>query len=178
MLKYIKELLLSKFINLRLRLIKDTDRLCSYPEDILKIHHVLVMTPTDEDDSPQCRQFLASLYDIFRNVRVSTFQKNSLRREDVNWLGVPNKAYLSKLQEDQFDLIIDLNSEQDKINVYLAVLSGAGVRLHLAPGKYDPYYNLQLRYSENKSKAEKYENILNYLKNLNVKEQPLNIPQH
>lgn len=170
MLKHIKELLLAKYINLRLRLIKDTDRLCSYPEDILKIRHVLVMTPLDEDDSPQCRQFLTGLYDIFLNVRVSTFQRNSLRREDTNWLGVPNKAYLSQLQEEQFDLIIDLNSEQDKINAYLSVLSGAAVRLHLASGKYDPYFNLQLRYSENKSPDEKYQNILNYLKTLNVKE--------
>lgn len=174
MLKPLRELLLSRFINLRLRLFQDKDRLCSYPNDILKIHHVLVMTPTDEDDLPQCHQFLAGLYTIFRDVRVSTFQKSSLRQEDMNWLGVPNKAYLSKLQEEQFDLIIDLNLTQDKINAYLAVLSGANVRLHLASGEYDPYYNLQLRYSENKSTAEKYENILNYLKNLNVKEHPLN----
>lgn len=168
-MSHLKKILLEKYLDWRLNFFKNDDAIRNFPEDIRKIKNILIIAPLEIENSESFRNFTSGLYEIFENARVSTFQKESLRSTDRNWLGVPNEEYLLQLKQDQFDLVIDLNLNQDKICAYLGALSGAPVRLNLSSGKYDHVYNLHFRVEKSKSLNEKYTNILNYLKSLNLK---------
>jgi len=81
----------------------------------------------------------------------------------MNWLGVPGKEYLKNIREEDFDLLIDLNDQQDRVCTYLCALSNASMRIHFSEGKFDKIYNLQIRTDINTSLNTKIRTLLNYL---------------
>jgi hypothetical protein len=81
----------------------------------------------------------------------------------MNWLGVPGKEYLNNIREEDFDLLIDLNEQQDRVCTYLSALSNATMRIHFSEGKFDRIYNLQIRTDINASLNTKIQTLLNYL---------------
>ena len=164
MIEKIKNILLDRFLDIRLKLVRNNNALFNFPEKIKTIKNVLIIKPSDSSLESHMHHFTSELYSIFGEVKVSTFERNSLRKSDKNWLGVPNEKYLKNFQDEEFDLVIDLNTKQDKICFYLCALSGAPMRMNLTSGKYDHLYNLHIRTNQSKSLPEQLENILNYLK--------------
>ena len=81
----------------------------------------------------------------------------------MNWLGVPGKEYLNKIREEGFDLLIDLNEQQDRICTYLSALSNASLRIHYSEGKFDKIYNLQIRTGTTTPLTVKVQTLYNYL---------------
>ncbi len=163
MIEKIKNLFLNKYLDVRLRFLGNVSGVQNFPEKIGEVKNILVIIPTNTENKGDYHYFKSKLYRIFDNVKVSTFERDSLRKSDCNWLGVPLEDYLRKFQDDMFDLVIDLNNEQDKICVYICALSGAPLRLNLASGRYDDIYNLRIQSSAGKSLKEQLDNILNYL---------------
>jgi len=161
-------MMLESYLNLRLKYISNDDLVFDFPKHIKKIKQVLLILPPEIRDPSQHQKFVSGLADIFKNVKVNTFQRVKLKDYNQNWLGVPKTKYINQLKDREFDLIIDLNEYQDKICTYLCALSGAPVRLNLASGKYDHIYNLHFRCDQTKTIQEKYSNILNYLNSLRV----------
>ena len=82
----------------------------------------------------------------------------------MNWLGVPNDSYLKVIRDEQFDLVVDINTKQDKISSYLCALSGAPMRVNLTSGDFDHLYNLHFRIKDiHKSIDERLQNMISYL---------------
>jgi hypothetical protein len=168
LIKQIKNLMLNKYLNLRLVYYKNKEDLCNYPENINKIKKILLILPTDRKDKSEYRQFISQLNEIFTKAKISTFQIKDLRLHEQNWLGVPNDRYLTELRSEAFDLIIDLNLQSDNICSYICALSHAPIRINLISGKYDHVYNLYFRSNEKKSEEDRYSLILESLKKLKM----------
>ncbi|MGD9486666.1 MAG: hypothetical protein AB7W47_01465 [Calditrichaceae bacterium] len=169
MIEHVKSLILEKYLEFRFRKIKNSDELYDFPKMIQNVTHIFVILSAERDLEKENQEFLSSLYKIFSEARISTFERSSLRKEDMNRLGVPNDQYLKNIQDEKFDLVIDLNVKQDKICSYLTALSGASMRLNLTSGRYDHIYNLHIRGGRENTPTRQFGNILTYLKSLRQK---------
>ena len=129
-------------------------------EELKKVKKILVIMPVDNDAESVAREFLPEIQQAFGRVKLSTLDLSTMREGDTNWLGVPNQKYLSKIQDENFDLLLDLNEQQNRLCTYLGALSAAPMRLHIAEGKFDKIYNLHFRTEEKAPLMSKYQNFL------------------
>lgn len=162
MINRVKNLLLTKFLNFRLKKIQDHENIYNFSSELKAVKKILVILPLDNEYTETIQTFVARLTEIFTNARVSTFVSSSLRKADLSWLGVPNEEYLKSIREERFDLVVDINIIQNLICAYLCALSGASLRLNLASGEYDFIYNLQFRADRQKKLNEQLNNIISY----------------
>ena len=160
----LKNLILKNYIDLRLRWYKDDSPSLEIPSSLRNVKHLLLMVPPKQAklEAP-VKEFTSRLYEIFDNVNVSTFKEKSFRPIDGNWFGLPKKDYLEKFNKGKFDLIIDLNQQQDRLCAYICAFSGATLRLNFATGVYDHIYNFHIRTNENQEVIVRLEKILSYL---------------
>ncbi|MGD9900734.1 MAG: hypothetical protein AB7T22_16535 [Calditrichaceae bacterium] len=169
MIEHLKSLILEKYLEFRFRKINNSEELYDFPKMIQNVKHIFVILSAGRDLEKENQEFLSSLYKVFGDVRISTFERSTLRKEDMNRLGVPNDQYLKNIQDEKFDLVIDLNVKQDKICSYLTALSGAPMRMNLISGRYDHIYNLHIRGGREVTPTYQFGNILTYLKSLRQK---------
>jgi hypothetical protein len=163
-------MLLTRFLDFRLKKLHEKENIYNFSHELKKVKKILVILPSKDEYTETIQSFVKRLTEIFEKARVSTFVDSSLRKTDISWLGVPNEQYLKSIQDEQFDLVIDINIVQDRICAYLCALSGASMRLNLASGEYDFIYNLQFRADPQKKLNEQLNNIISYfvfLKNQN-----------
>lgn len=164
MISRVKESVLGKIINFRLKMISRQDRAYDFSEQLSKTEKILIIIPSGNEYSETMQSFIKQIGKIFGKARVSTFVNSSLRKNDLNWLGVPNDQYLKVIREEQFDLVVDINIKQDKVSSYLCALSGAPMRINLASGEFDHLYNLHFRIKDvSKSIEERLQNMVSYL---------------
>jgi hypothetical protein len=160
----VKDSILGKIINFRLKMITNQDRAYDFSEELAKTEKILIIIPSGTEYSETVQNFIKRMGEIFNKARVSTFVNSSLRKDDLNWLGVPNDKYLKVIRDEQFDLVVDINTRQDKICSYLCALSGAPMRVNLASGDFDHLYNLHFRIKDiRKSIDEQLQNMISYL---------------
>lgn len=155
--------MLNKYLNFRLNYFKSDEDLCDYPAKIGTIKKILLILPAECKDKTEYRDFINGLNKVFQKAKISTFQIKDLRLHEQNWLGVPNERYLDELRSQNFDLIIDLNIQPDKICAYICAFSEAPLRINLISGKYDHVYNLYFSSEQEKSIDERYQLILSNL---------------
>jgi hypothetical protein len=161
----IKQSVLGKIINFRLRVLSKQDRAYDFSEQLAKTEKILIIIPAGDEYSESIQNFTQKIGMLFKKARVSTFVNSSLRKNDLNWLGVPNEKYLRIIRDEQFDLVVDINTKQDTISSYLCALSGAPMRINLTSSEFDHLYNLHFRVKDvRKSTDEQLQNILSYLK--------------
>jgi hypothetical protein len=160
----IKKILLEKYLDFNLKSARKNDKLCDFSKKLKSIAQILVIKPKNSIDNKSLQTFISGLYNIYPNIQVSTFTRSSLRKIDVNWLGVPNDRYLKNIQEIHFDLVIDLNINHDTICSYICKLSSAPLRLNLKSGHYDHIYNLHIKTNSNAVIDDELQNILRYLR--------------
>ncbi|MEJ2104867.1 MAG: hypothetical protein P8X47_09860 [Ignavibacteriaceae bacterium] len=82
--------------------------------------------------------------------------------DDVTKLKLPSKDLIEKLQEMNFDIIIDLNRNENLFCSYSANVADAQVRIGMRKSGADKYYNFQYRNSNDNSEIF-YKNFLNCL---------------
>ena len=164
MISRVKESVLGKIINIRLKMISQQDRTYDFSVQLGKTEKILIIIPSGNEYSVTIQNFIKQIGQIFKKAKVSTFVNSSLRKNDLNWLGVPNDQYLKVIRDEQFDLVVDLNTKQDKISSYLCALSGAAMRINLASGDFDHLYNLHFRIKDlSSSIEEQLQNMISYL---------------
>ncbi len=142
------------------------ERAYDFSSELSKVKKVLVILPAQNEYTAPIQTFVKKLNRVFPEARISTFVSSTLRKEDIGWLGVPNEQYLKIIRDEQFDLVLDVNIDQDKVCSYLCALSGAPMRLNLSSGEFDSVYNLHFRSSSEKKLEERLANILSYLEYL------------
>ena len=159
----IKNYLLERFLNTRLYFFKHENEETDFFTLLKKVKKVLIVLPIDRSEEINSRKFVKDLQELFGRARISALDLAALRKHDSNWLGVPTQQYLSQIQREKFDLLLDLNGHHDHICTYLGALAGVPLRLHASNGKFDKIYNLEIRAGGNASLHERYQTILSYL---------------
>jgi len=164
----IKALLLEKYLKFNLKSAKKNEKLCDFSKKLKSIGQILVIKPINSIADKSLQSFISGLYTIYPNIQVSTFTRSSLRKNDINWLGVPNSLYLKNIQKLKFDLVIDLNIHHDTICSYICKLSDAPLRLNLKSGHYDHVYNLHIKTNPNAAIDDELKNVLRYLRSFSA----------
>ena len=82
--------------------------------------------------------------------------------EDITKLNLPTDKLENKLKEYEFDLVIDLNKEENLFYSLIANLVRSQVRVGFKKNNSDKYYNLQIDNSEDNPEIF-YKNLLNCL---------------
>jgi hypothetical protein len=162
----IKSYFLEKLLNTRLNFSKEKNQSTNFVHNLRTVKRVLIILPRDRAEEVGIRKYLTALYKVFDNVQVSTLDIFSLRKIDVNWLGLPNQSYLNRIRSENFDLTIDLNSYHDVLCTYITDLIAAPMRLHLMEGKFDKIYNLHIRSSGSTSTDKRCQNLVHYISHL------------
>ena len=163
MVKPLKKYFLRKLVHTRLFFIKKNTRLLNFIEIIKKVKKVLIILPINKNEERIARDYLSRFNALFKASQISTLDITSLRKTDVNWLGVPNTTYLKNIQNEDFELLIDMNGSHDYVCAYLGALTQASLRLHVSQGNFDKIYNLQFRSQPQEPLETRYDRVLRYL---------------
>ncbi len=163
---FIKNYFLERLLDARLYFMKDKGNETDFLEAIRNIKKILVILPINRSDEINSRKFIKTIQSELGKVKISTLDLTTLRKSDTNWLGVPNHQYLTNIQSEDFDLMMDLNNYHDRVCVYLGALTDAPLRVHASRGKFDKIYNLEIRTSGDSNLNERYQSILTYLSQL------------
>ena len=166
MLNPIKNYFLEKLVTTRLFLLKEKNPVTNFMQEMNHVKKILIILPVRVQASQAVQVFINKMNSTFSASEISTFETSMLRKRDVNWLGIPNSAFLNNIREEKFDLLIDLNSEQDNVCTYLGALSDAPMRIHLSEGKYDKIYNLQIRTDTEAPLSTRFDTLIIYLSKL------------
>ncbi|HGY55200.1 MAG TPA: hypothetical protein ENK44_05855 [Caldithrix abyssi] len=160
----IKDVILKKYIDLRLKLFPPDKEARNFPQLIREIKNILVLLPAQSAWEDDFQRFTSDLYKVFPEASISTFERRSFRKSDGNWMGLPSDAYMSQFTEVQFDLVIDLTPESDRLSTYICALSGAPLRMRLSEGGLSHIYNLHVRTDPQKPQKEKLKSITEQLR--------------
>lgn len=160
---FIKNYFLQKMLDTRLFFIKDKSQVTDFFDEIRKVKRIIIILPINKSEESIAREYLPKIQKVFGRGKLSTLDISTLRRSDTNWLGVPNQQYLSNIQNEGFDLLIDLNSSHNRLCAFLGALTGAPLRLHVSEGKFDKIYNLHIRISSDAPLHIRYENCIDYI---------------
>jgi hypothetical protein len=163
LIRIIKNYLLDKLLVNRFFLAKQKNEITDYSRQLSEAKKILIILPVIHQNVQLINDFKTNLANAFPKSSISTFGITSLRKSDMNWLGVPGKEYLNRIREEDFNLLIDLNEDQDRVCTYLSALSNAPLRIHFSEGKFDKIYNLQIRTDINVSLNTKIQTLTNYL---------------
>ena len=160
---FLKNYFLEKMISTRLYFLKNQGDVTDFFERIKSVKKLMIIVPRDRAEEVHVRKYISRIQEIFQSAKFSTFDVCSLRKSDVNWLGVPNNSFLAKIQDENFDLVIDINSHHDHLCTFLGVFTNAPLRLHLTEGKFDKYYNIHIRAESSAHTKARFKNMINYL---------------
>ena len=135
----------------------------------------LVLMPKNESDFHHALKVLEGLSEAKKKATIFTYDfKVSLIPmkfrpqvidhgvSDVNSINLPSKKLVSKLSDYNFQVVLDLNREQNTFYSYVASLIDVPIRVGFSKENADKFYNVQL--VDNGSSAEiSYKNFLNFL---------------
>ncbi len=113
-----------------------------FPVQASSIQRVLVILPRDLQLIEPAHQFVNQLRQAFPAWHIQMFDVDKLPAEKLNWLKIPDSAYIQELKSQQFDMVIDLNRHGDWLVTYLAVMSGAPYRVQVENGD-KQFFNIQ-----------------------------------
>ena len=158
-MKRTKDFILKKYIGLRLKLFTPEKEAQNFPSLIRSLKNILIIVPPDESVAESVTRFTSDLYKVFEDAKISTFERSSFRESDGNWFGLPKETYMRQFTEENFDLVIDLTPESDRLSTYICALSGAPLRMRLFEGDFAHIYNLHIRTDPQKPLKEKLRSI-------------------
>ncbi len=165
---FVKRFLRQKYLTWRLNRLKANKVPQDFSQVLKKVRHILVIIPPNMTMETIMPRFIPRLYEVFgENIRISTFEKSTFRKEDSTWLGLPKDEYLDIFRTEQIDLIIDLNEWEDMFCTYVCALIPAPLKVNLAEGgAFDHIYNLHIRTARSKSLDGKLDTLAGYFKTL------------
>ncbi len=150
-------------IGTRLFFLKNRGEETDFFEQLQAVKKLVIILPRDRAEEVYVRHYVSKIHELFQPAKFSTLDVCSLRKSDVNWLGVPNSAFLSKIQDEKFDLVIDINGHHDHLCTFLGVSTNAPLRLHLCEGKFDKFYNIHIRAEVGAHTDGRFKNMIAYL---------------
>ena len=85
-----------------------------------------------------------------------------IRDTDKTKIGLPNKELIGKIKKHTFDLVLDLNIEDDVFASAIANIPLSDFRIGFIKENADYFYNFQIPNEINREKS--YKNLLNSLR--------------
>jgi len=123
------------------KLLKNRQQTFQLPATAPSIHKVLVILPGRLNEIESATNFVYRLKKTYPSWKIDIFDVDKLEPTDFTIFGLPKGELLNKIQRQQYDFIIDLNTSMDLLIGYFAIQSGAVFRLHLNDAS-NPYYNI------------------------------------
>jgi len=163
---FIKNYFLERLLDARLFFIKHKSDLTDFFDELKNVKKILIILPLDRAEEIGARKYLPEIQRIFSKAKISTLDLSTLRKKDTNWLGVPNQKYLANIQNEDFDILLDLNGHHSRLCAYMCALTAAPMRLHISEGKFDKIYNLHFRIPGGAPLDNRYQNLLTYIERM------------
>lgn len=148
----------------------------SFSSALKKSFSFLVLMPADEKDYRQSFQILdylesqgKTLTILTNDFRVSLLPAKFRNKaigfavNEVSKLNLPTHKLTERLQEKLFDVVIDLNREENLFYSYTANIVKSKIRIGFKKRKADVYYNFVVEGSDSDS-VKTYNNFLNCIK--------------
>ena len=139
---------------------------------------ILVLMPEGDKDFQYSTDILVFLEKLQKDILILTneyrvsllplhFRSKALGHglKEVNKIDLPSKRLLSKLLKNKYDVVLDLNRQEQLFYTYVSSVMSAAVSIGFANSFADKVYNIQIANSETNPKIS-YENLLNCLKML------------
>ena len=139
---------------------------------------ILVLMPEEDIDFKYSREILVFLEKLKKEILILTneyrvsllplnFRNKALGHglKEINKIDLPSKVLLSKLLKKKYDVVLDLNRQEQLFYTYVSAVINAAVSIGFAKSYADKVYNIQIANSEINPKIS-YENLLNCLKML------------
>lgn len=132
-----------------------------FPLALKKPHKVLVCLPRGLRELTLVKQFLPTITELFRPAEVTLLSMPGIKVHDIyprkgfhilsptteqlTWSGLPKKSYLKLLQDEKFDLVIDLNLEQSTFTSGILLSFPKALRVGRGNHLGEPFYNLEIK---------------------------------
>jgi hypothetical protein len=136
----------------------------SFAEKISGAENVLMCLPAKIESFASAKDHLTIFADIFQNKKIFLFLPliggeaflSDLKRyvvicpqkEDLKIFSLPGRKFIQRMKGYRFEIVLDLDLENNFLNSYLCLKSGAEVRIGLKAKTGPPFYNLQLTLSK------------------------------
>lgn len=148
----------------------------SFASVFQKSFSFLVLMPADDRDFRLSAPVLDYLKEKKKNIVVLTndfrisllptyFKTNAVEHgiKDMTKLKLPSRNIVKKLKNMRFDVIIDLNREEEIFYTFITKTLNAPVKIGFVNSDSDNYFNMQIANSKNDPEIS-YNNLLNCLK--------------
>lgn len=165
---------LAKFIVKRKYVGKNPPQI-SFNNFITNSVYYFVIMPEDSHDFENCLSILKFFDTNKKNVTVFIPEKNknlvpgsakfkfvTYNESDLTKLGIPNHVFVKRLRKKDFDLVIDLNLNDNILASAVTNIVSSNFRVGFVKTDSDKYYNLQFNKEQNNSEIS-YKNLLNSL---------------
>lgn len=136
----------------------------SFGEKMNRAENVLICFPSKVESFASAKEHLTAFVDLFQNKKIFVFLPliggktflSDLKRYavicpqkgDLRIFSVPRRKFIQRIKDYGFEIALDLDLEDDFLNSYLCLKSGAEVRIGLKGKTGSPFYNLQLTLSK------------------------------
>jgi len=133
----------------------------SFPADLMKPKHVLVCLPGKLRELTLVKQFLPTISTLFKSADITLLAMPGVKVADMyprkgyhiltpstdqlSWSGLPKKSYLATLRDYKYDMIIDMNLEQNFFTQAILLSFPAAVRLGRGNHLGNPFYNFEIK---------------------------------
>lgn len=173
MLKSIKQMIARYIVNKKIKDIGYSQQ--SFCDLLKNSTRFFILMPDDEIHFNQAASVIIFFEKLNKDITVFTrdfrvnllpikFRKLSINfgLEDITKLNLPSPALENKLKEYEFDLVLDLNKEENLFYSLITNLVRSQVRIGFKKNNSDKYYNLLIDNSEDNPEII-YKNLLNCL---------------
>ena len=132
----------------------------TFPRILQKAENLLICLPDKLEDAVFSLRYLEFLAEIFSTTRIylltpfegleklvpekALFNFIQLPEKSKRFFNFPQKRFLKKLREYQFQIALDFDLSKSILNSYLCLVSGSPLRIGLKGGLGNPYYNVEL----------------------------------
>jgi hypothetical protein len=151
----------------------------SFPEDLLSPKHILVCLPGGLRELTLVKQLLPSITQLFKPADITLlalpgvkvydiyprkgFQILTPSLDQVTWSGLPKKSYLSLLDEQKFEAILDLNLEPSSFTSTVLLHYPGAIRIGRGNHLGSPFYNLEIKTKYLRDERNIYRSLLSTL---------------
>ena len=154
----------------------------TFPTDLMAPKRILVCLPGSLRELTLVKQFLPNISSMFKSATVTLLTIPGVKVHDIYprrgyqimtpttdqlaWCGVPTRACLESLQENKYDMLIDLNLERSFFTSAVLLSFPEAVRIGRGNHLGNPYYNLEIKTKYLRDERNIYRSLLDTLESL------------
>ncbi len=127
-----------------------------------KIGHILLLLPPVEEIKDNMKYLLDELKNLFPNAKYTLIShpndngehapramkaagRLSPGQSELSWSGLPRKSFIEKIKNLKADLLIDMSTDKNHYNAYIAACSEVPIRVGNYGSWGNPIYNLEIK---------------------------------